>query len=119
MIGLNRSKSRTAARTLNMYLRSPFRIFKIDKMLVCFAATVLMLSITSSELVHKKRPFHIPSESFLNEKGLSRASITPTNDREGITFSFPTNENSQGGKSSSDKHKSHLITFPTSTENLH
>merc|ERR1712110_710263 len=119
MIGLNRSKSRTAARTLNMYLRSPFRIFKIDKMLVCFVATVLMVSITSSELVHKKRPFHIPSESFSNRKRLSRASFTPSNDREGISFSFPTNKNLQDGPTSSDKHKSHLITFPTSTENLH
>merc|ERR1712218_703566 len=43
---------------------------------------------------------------------------TPTDDREGIPFSFPTNEDLQDSKSSSDKHKSHLITFPTSTDNL-
>ena len=102
-----------------MYPRSRSRIFQIDKMLVCFVATVLMVSITSSELVHKKRPFHIPSESFSIEKRLSRASFTPTNDKEGIPFSFPTNSNLQDGPSSSDKHKSHLITFPTSTENVH
>ena len=78
-----------------------------------------MLSITSSELVHKKRPLHVPSEPFSKEKRLSLASFTPTDNREGIPFSFPTNKNLRDGPTSSDKHKSHLITFPTSTDNSH